>query len=246
MEPNNRWYSGSGIYRDRSAKYSLYAVERVDKSGLKVGKTPWMTKDNISSWTWPGLEEKETTIDVYSDAPEVEVFLNGKSLGRKEAGEDTGYVATYKIEYESGELKAIAWTGEKNSGGDSRGNMVTYILGGNEQNGLQMIYLMVAMQPIAIGAVVVPILANKFGERKIVRVSSVITVIGVATALINPYNFGIAVAGGMVFSCGIFAVTNMYLVFPQQANDVIEYKHGETEETKYQAKLAKKAAKKKK
>ncbi|MBD5495392.1 MAG: hypothetical protein HDR12_13745 [Lachnospiraceae bacterium] len=111
-------------------------------------------------------------------------------------------------------------------GGNSRVNMITYILGGNEQNGLQMIYLMAAMQPMAFGVVVVPILAKKFGARKIVRISSVITVIGVAIALINPYNFGVAVAGGLVFSCGIFAVTNMYMVFGQQANDVIEYKYG--------------------
>lgn len=111
-------------------------------------------------------------------------------------------------------------------GGNSRVNMITYILGGNDQNGLQMLYLMVAMQPMAIGAVVVPILANKFGARKIMRVSSVITIAGIGIALINPYNFGIAVAGGLVFSCGIFAVTNMYMVFMQQACDINEYRHG--------------------
>lgn len=111
-------------------------------------------------------------------------------------------------------------------GGNSRVNMITYILGGNEQNGLQMLYLMVAMQPMAIGAIVVPILAEKFGSRKIMMVSSVITVIGVGIALINPYNFAIAVAGGLVFSCGIFAVTNMFMVFEQQASDIVEYRHG--------------------
>ena len=111
-------------------------------------------------------------------------------------------------------------------GGNSRVNMITYILGGNEQNGLQMLYLMVSMQPMAIGAVVVPMLAKKFPARKIMMVSSVITCMGVAIALINPYNFGIAVAGGIVFACGIFAVTNMFAVFGQQAYDIIEYEHG--------------------
>ena len=111
-------------------------------------------------------------------------------------------------------------------GGNSRVNMITYILGGNEQNGLQMLYLMVAMQPMAIGAVVVPMLAKKISSRKIMLVSAVITVAGVGIAMINPYNFGIAVAGGMVFSCGIFAVTNMYMVYGQQASDIIEYEHG--------------------
>lgn len=111
-------------------------------------------------------------------------------------------------------------------GGNSRVNMITYILGGNDQNGLQMLYLMVSMQPMAIGAVVVPILAKKFSSRKILMVSCVITCVGVGIALINPYNFGIAVAGGIIFACGIFAVTNMYPVFGQQAYDIMEYKYG--------------------
>ena len=111
-------------------------------------------------------------------------------------------------------------------GGNSRVNMITYILGGNEQNGLQMIYLMVAMQPMAIGAIVVPILARKYGSRKIVLISSIITLLGVGIVLINPYSFAIAVAGGLVFSCGIFAVTNMNTVFMQQACDIVEYEHG--------------------
>ena len=111
-------------------------------------------------------------------------------------------------------------------GGNSRVNMITYILGGNDQNGLQMIYLLAAMQPMAIGAIVVPILAKKHSGRKIMMVSAVITLVGVGIALINPYNFGIAVAGGFVFAAGIFAVTNMYTTLMQQANDNIEYKHG--------------------
>ena len=104
--------------------------------------------------------------------------------------------------------------------------MITYILGGNDENGLQLIYLIVSMQPMAWGAVIVPILARKYSSRKIMIVSSIITMIGVAISMINPYNFGIAVAGGMVFAVGIFAVTNMFSVFQQQANDHIEYKHG--------------------
>ena len=111
-------------------------------------------------------------------------------------------------------------------GGNSRVNMITYILGGNEQNGLQMIYLMVAMQPMAIGAVVVPMLARKHGARNIVLISSIITLVGVGIVFINPYSFAIAVAGGLVFSCGIFAVTNMNTVFMQQACDIAEYEHG--------------------
>ena len=111
-------------------------------------------------------------------------------------------------------------------GGNARVNMITYILGGNDQNGLQLIYLMASMQPMAIGAVVVPILSRKFSARKIMMISSVITVIGIGIALTNPSNFVTAVAGGFVFAAGIFAVTNMYAIFMQQASDDIEYRYG--------------------
>lgn len=111
-------------------------------------------------------------------------------------------------------------------GGNARVNMITYILGGNAENNFQFTYLMASMQPMAIGAVVVPILAKRISSRKIMRVSAVITVIGIGIAMIDPYNFIVAVAGGFVFACGIFAITNMNGVFMQQASDNIEYKHG--------------------
>lgn len=111
-------------------------------------------------------------------------------------------------------------------GGNARVNMITYILGGNAENNYQFTYLIASMQPMAIGAVVVPILASKFSSRRIMQISSVITLIGIGIAMINPYSFVVAVAGGFVFACGIFAVTNMYPVFMQQASDDIEYKHG--------------------
>lgn len=111
-------------------------------------------------------------------------------------------------------------------GGNSRTYMVQYILGGNAENNLQFLYLMVSMQPMAIGAFVVPILSRKFGARRIMQVSAVITLVGIGIAMINPYSFLNAVAGGLVFACGIFAVTNMWNVFNQQAADDIEHKHG--------------------
>ena len=111
-------------------------------------------------------------------------------------------------------------------GGNARVNMITYILGGNAENNFQFTYLLASMQPMAIGAVVVPILAKRFSSRKIMLISSIITLAGIAIAMINPYSFLVAVAGGFVFACGIFAITNMNAVFGQQANDNLEYKHG--------------------
>ena len=67
-------------------------------AGQTAGKTAWMFKDNISSWTWKGhLKETTANVDVYSSGDEVELFLNGKSLGRKPAGKKSHYTATYEV-----------------------------------------------------------------------------------------------------------------------------------------------------
>lgn len=87
------------------------AVERLNHYGETPNKTAWMWKDNIASWTWNGFEGKPAVVDVYADADEVELFLNGRSLGKKPAGEKNEYVATFEITYEPGELKALSYRG---------------------------------------------------------------------------------------------------------------------------------------
>lgn len=92
-------------------KLPYIAVERVNRYGQAASKTPWMWKDNIESWTWPGYEGKPALVDVLSDAEEVELLLNGRSLGRKPAGENNEYMAVFELPYEPGELKAVAVRG---------------------------------------------------------------------------------------------------------------------------------------
>ena len=95
------------VYGLRKEPY--IAVERVDKYGMPHSKTAWMHKDNVASWTWPGYEGKPANVDVYSNADEVELFLNGTSLGRKPAGENHEFTATYEMTYEPGELVAVSY-----------------------------------------------------------------------------------------------------------------------------------------
>lgn len=90
------------------------AVERMEYSGKKSSKTAWMFKDNISSWTWHGYENQTARVDVYSAGDEVELFLNGDSLGRKPVGREFRFTAVYEIPYVPGTLCAIAYaSGEK-------------------------------------------------------------------------------------------------------------------------------------
>lgn len=52
----------------------------------KVAKSQWAMTDAVRSWNWKGYEEKPVRIEVYSSAEEVELFLNGTSLGRQKTG----------------------------------------------------------------------------------------------------------------------------------------------------------------
>lgn len=102
------------VYGLRKEPYM--AVERLNRYGMKCSKTPWMYKDNIASWTWPGYEGKPAVVDIYADAEEVELFLNGRSLGKKPAGEQHEFTATYEISYEPGELMAVSYEAGKETG----------------------------------------------------------------------------------------------------------------------------------
>lgn len=76
-------------------------------------KTPdvsrWGWADVVSSWTWPGYEGKPTTVDIYCVNSEVELLLNGNSLGRKSAGKSNRYIASFKVVYQAGELTAVGY-----------------------------------------------------------------------------------------------------------------------------------------
>ena len=52
-----------------------------------------------------------TTLEVYSSAEEVELLLNGASLGRKRAGADHRYKAEFTLTYQPGRLEAVSYIG---------------------------------------------------------------------------------------------------------------------------------------
>lgn len=92
------------------------AVMRMNHNGQTPSKTTWMFKDNISSWTWHGFEGQTAAVDVYSDSEEVELYLNGRSLGSKRIGETEPFTATFDVVYEPGELRAVSYNGGEISG----------------------------------------------------------------------------------------------------------------------------------
>jgi beta-galactosidase len=61
----------------------------------------------LPHWDWKGREGQEIDVWAYSNCDEVELFLNGKSLGRK-AMERNGHLE-WKVKYQAGKLEAIGY-----------------------------------------------------------------------------------------------------------------------------------------
>jgi beta-galactosidase len=75
----------------------------------KVFASAWAWSPVVESWTWDGDEGKTTTVEVYAAADEVELLLDGRSLGRAPAGEANRFTAKFEVAYEPGELTAVAY-----------------------------------------------------------------------------------------------------------------------------------------
>jgi beta-galactosidase len=84
----------------------------------------------LPHWSWPGREGQAIPVVVYTNCPEAELVLNGRSLGRKKRGaepmelpvgasvNDTGrfrskYRMLWEVPYEAGTLEAVGWDGTR-------------------------------------------------------------------------------------------------------------------------------------
>lgn len=70
-------------------------------------RAPWRGTDSIESWSWRGCEGVRTTVEVYTKAPIVKLFLNGRCLGTKRVRD---CVASFSVTYEPGTLVALGCT----------------------------------------------------------------------------------------------------------------------------------------
>lgn len=123
--PFNRPYpwllAGAGVIDilgnpDGSCKYAstvwgleenpVIAVRPVNHPGVRVSKSVWRGTNAIMSWSWADCKGNKAIVEVYSDKSEVELLLNGKSLGRKKVKECK---AIFNAKYEPGVLTAIAY-----------------------------------------------------------------------------------------------------------------------------------------
>ena len=87
------------------------AVQRPEHHGEVSAGTPWSWTDVVSTWSWAGHEGAPVTVEVYADADEVELVVNGRSVGRQPSGEKHRYRSAFETTYEPGVVEAVAFRG---------------------------------------------------------------------------------------------------------------------------------------
>ena len=85
------------------AVFPAYETEKPNISG-------WQLTRAVRSWTWPGCDGKETDVEVYARAREVELLVNGTSVGRKRLKNTCR--AVFKTAYHDGEITAVAYNAQ--------------------------------------------------------------------------------------------------------------------------------------
>lgn len=106
-EPTPYWWPS------RSSYFGIIDLAGFPKDVYYMYQSEWTKKDVLHifpHWNW----KKEQTVDIwaYSNAEEVELFLNDQSLGvKKKAGDDLHLM--WKVPFTKGTLKAISRTGGK-------------------------------------------------------------------------------------------------------------------------------------
>lgn len=97
------------VFGLRAAPY--IAVHRPEDHGRTVQAGAWSWPEVVSSWSWEGADGMPLLVDVYSDADEIELLLDGVSMGRRPAGEAVRFTTRFETCYRPGELIALAYRG---------------------------------------------------------------------------------------------------------------------------------------
>ena len=91
-------------------KGPFIAVKPVYQRG-RHSPSAWKMTDALESWSWKGCEGMKAVVEVYARAASVELYLNGRSVGKKKLRDCCNI--TFNVPYENGKLTAVSY--------DSRG-----------------------------------------------------------------------------------------------------------------------------
>ena len=101
----------------RSSYFGICDLAGLPKDRYYMYRSHWNTASHtvhlLPHWTWPGREGKTTPVYCYTDAPEAELFVNGKSQGRvkkqKDSRLDRFRLRWNNVKYEPGEIRVVAY-----------------------------------------------------------------------------------------------------------------------------------------
>jgi len=77
--------------------------------GQHLKGNPWQKNDTVSCWTWQGYEGKPVRVEVHAPGDEVELLVNGQSLGRKPSGDAADFLAVFEAVYAPSEITAVCY-----------------------------------------------------------------------------------------------------------------------------------------
>jgi beta-galactosidase len=122
-------YGNRSEWPSRSSYFGVVDLAGFPKDNYYLYKSQWTNQPLVHllpHWNWPGREGETIPVMAYTNASEVELFLNGTSFGRKQIGVDTvvipvgkkisdthKFTSKYRLEwevpYQPGTLRAVAY-----------------------------------------------------------------------------------------------------------------------------------------
>lgn len=110
-------YNAHGMWPSRSSYFGIVDLAGLPKDRYYFYRSRWNTHSHtlhlLPHWTWPGQEGKNIPVMCYTDFPEAELFVNGKSMGRVRKDPTKMFGANrlkwMQVTYEPGELRVVAY-----------------------------------------------------------------------------------------------------------------------------------------
>lgn len=97
----------------RSSYFGIIDLAGFKKDRFYIYQARWRPElpmaHILPHWNWPERMGQVTPVHVYTSGDEAELFLNGKSFGRKRRGPFEYRLRWDEVKYEPGELKVIAY-----------------------------------------------------------------------------------------------------------------------------------------
>jgi beta-galactosidase len=104
---------GADEIPSRSSYFGIMDLAGFKKDRFYLYQSRWKPElpmaHILPHWNWPDRKGLVTPVHVYTSGDEAELFLNGKSLGKKKKGQFEYRLRWDDVVYEPGELKVVAY-----------------------------------------------------------------------------------------------------------------------------------------